>query len=342
MNRPFAYDSPFTVYLEVTNACNLHCNHCYMEAPSNEDENLLSVEEIYALIDDLNSMNVLVIALAGGEPLLRRDFFDIARYASDKDMMVFLTTNGTKINEHVIETLKEIGIGKITISLEGVTEGTHDALRGEGSFKKTTKGLKMLLEHGMNVEIAITLCSYNIEEIPCIIQSCEENGVSGVQINRLVTVGRGTNLKEYTRDECKRIGNMVLELSEKYGSYVAPNSSLRLCSMKYEPCDDLEATACGAGFSFCCVLWNGDVTPCLLMRDVVFGNIKVQPLSEIWSTSPQLKAFRSAFKNPEVDAVTPCNSCMYKDSCGRGCRAQAYHTYGMFTDPDPICEIWGG
>ena len=342
MNRPFAYDSPFTVYLEVTNACNLHCNHCYMSAPSDEDERILSIHEIYSLIDDLNYMNVLVFALAGGEPLLRKDFFDIAYYASQKDIMVFLTTNGTLVDEHAIAKLKEIGIGKITVSLEGVTEITHDALRGKGSFKKTMKGLNLLLQHRMNVEIAITLCSHNIEEIPRIIQFCKENGVSGVQINRLVTVGRGSHLTEYTREECEKIGSMVSHLCETYRGYVAPNSSLQLCSMKCGNDTDMEATACGAGFSFCCVLWNGDVTPCLLMRDIVFGNIRMQPLPEIWNTSPQLKAFRSAFEDPEVDAVPPCNSCRYKNSCGRGCRAQAYHTYGMFTDPDPLCEIWGG
>ena len=344
MNRPFAYDSPLTVYLEVTNACNLRCNHCYMSARSDEDEKLLTANEIYSLIDDLNYMNVFFFALAGGEPLLRKDFFDIAHYASDKDIQVFLTTNGTKMNEAAIKKLKEIGIEKVTVSLEGVTEHTHDALRGKGSFKKTMKGLKLLLQHGMNVETAITVCKYNIEEIPLIVQFCEENGVSGVQMNRLVTVGRGSHLREYTREECKKIGIMVSEMSENYRDYIEPNPSFEICRMKLEKCssDVVAKTVCGTGFSFWCVLWNGDVTPCLLMRDVVFGNIKEQSLSEIWNTSPQLEAFRNAFKDPEADAVPPCSSCMYRDSCGRGCRAQAYHVYGTFADPEPICELWGG
>ena len=199
----------------------------------------------------------------------------------------------------------------------------------------------LLLQEEMNVEIAITLCRHNIEEIPSIIQFCKENGVAGVQINRLVTVGRGSHLKEYTKKDCAKIGQMISEISREYKGYVAPNSSLRLCHMKYEVCseDTIEATACGAGFSFCCVLWNGDVTPCLLMRDVVFGNITEKPLSEIWRSSPQLKAFRSAFSDPGIDVI--CNACEYNHVCGRGCRAQAYHTSGMVAGPDPICSIWG-
>jgi radical SAM protein with 4Fe4S-binding SPASM domain len=313
-----------------------------MSAPPDEHKELLTTHRIYSLIDDVDFMNVLAIALTGGESLLRKDFFDIAQYISDKGMQIYLTTNGTTLVETTIKELKKIGIKQITISVEGITESSHDAMRGKGSFKKTMKGLHLLLKHRMNVEVAITLCRHNIEEIPRIIQFCKENGVSGVQINRLVNVGRGSQLRDYTGKDCEKIGLMLSEISKEYGDYVNPNPSLMLCRIKREKCnnDIAKDTACGAGFTFCCVLWNGDVVPCLLTRDMIFGNIRDQPLSEIWGSSPSLKAFRSAFEDPQNDALTPCNSCRYKDFCGKGCRAQAYHTYGSFTYPDPICRRW--
>ncbi|MGD2249134.1 MAG: radical SAM protein [Candidatus Methanofastidiosia archaeon] len=342
MDRPLAYSSPFAVYLEVTNACNLHCSHCYASASSEENEKLLNLQEIFSIIDTLDSMDVIAVTLTGGEPFLRKDILKIASYASQKGMRVYLTTNGTEINEATIKELKDNGIGRITVSIEGITEHTNDMVRGKGNFRRTIEGLKLLLQHEMDVEVEITLTRHNIEEISPLIQFCKDKGVSGVQINRLVNIGKGSSLQRYTREDCRKIGCLISEISKKYGDYINPNSSLKLCSVITGKCSDdmIESIHCGAGFTICGILWNGDVVPCLLMRDIVFGNIRDLPLSEVWNSSPALKAYRSAFEDTKVKSVIPCNSCSYNDFCGRGCRAQAYKIYGTFTSPDPICETW--
>lgn len=341
MNRSLMCDSPMAVYLEVTNSCNLQCSHCYMSASLQESSKVLTTGEIYSVIDDLNRMDVFTLVLSGGEPLMRKDIFDIARYASDSGMQVFLTTNGTLINNHIAATLEECGVKKVTVSIEGVADHSHDRMRGRGTLAKVKKGLDILLSHEIDVEAEITVNRQNIEELPQIAQFCKERNISGIQLNRLVTMGNASQLEEYTRADCEKIGHILSTISED-GIYVHATPSLVLCQMKAGTASDdlVEETACGGGFAFCSILWNGDVVPCSLIRDIILGNVKKESLSDIWESSPQLKAYRKAFDDPDVATAEPCHSCKYRDRCGRGCRAQAYNVSGKLTDPDPLCRLW--
>jgi radical SAM protein with 4Fe4S-binding SPASM domain len=341
MNRPPIYDSPFAVYLEVTNTCNLQCRHCYMSDSSDTKKEPLRVDEILSVIDQLDIMNVIDVILTGGEPLLREHIFDIVKYCSQKGIRSSLTTNGIEIDEAVVIGLKESGINTVTVSIEGITGSVNDTIRGKGNLKRAIRGLDLLLLYEMNAEVEITLRRSNIEEIPAMIRFFREKGVSRVQINRIVTTGRGIRMQDYTREEYTRIGSLLSEIIKTYGDYVHLNPTLRLCTSITEEChSNMEKTACGAGFSFCGIMWNGDVVPCLLMRDIFLGNVKKTFFSEIWKFSPLLRSFRNAFADPHDTGMVLCCSCSHEASCGRGCRAQAYHTYGSYTHPDPFCEIW--
>ena len=125
-----------------TKTCNLKCRHCYMSSDAQKYEGELTTEEAKRFIDDLAEFNVPVLLFSGGEPLMRKDFFELAEYAAAKGIRPTLSTNGTLITREVAERIKKIGVGYVGISLDGLQE-VNDKFRGkEGAFQAAMEGIQ--------------------------------------------------------------------------------------------------------------------------------------------------------------------------------------------------------
>ena len=185
------------VFWELTARCNLKCIHCRAEAQTERQEDELSTERCFAVIDELCGFSSPILILTGGEPLYRDDIFDIARYAAGKGLRVALATNGTLVNEKVAEQIKESGIKRVSISLDGANPQTHDTFRMiPGSFEGAWRGIKNLQKEGVEVQINTTIARHNEDEIGNILELALTNNIRALHIFMLVPVGCGVQIAD--------------------------------------------------------------------------------------------------------------------------------------------------
>jgi radical SAM protein with 4Fe4S-binding SPASM domain len=355
VTRPQRLAAPFLVVWNLTNACNLRCQHCYQRADKPTPDEL-STEEAKRIIDQLDEANVSSIAFSGGEPLMRRDFFEVSEYAASKGIYVSVATNGTLLTKKNVKRLKQAGVEYVEVSLDGADAETHDSFRGvKGAFDRTLKGIRNAVEVGLYTGIATVSTRNNLYEIPDIIELAKELGVDRVIIFNFVPTGRGEeivdldlspeqreNLLKYLYKELSGGGIEVLSTAPQYARVCIQQSpaegrnisapthfaALNLNNRTRQLADFLGG--CGAGRLYCAVQPNGLVTPCVFMP-IVVGDLRKQSMKEIWVTSKVLSDLsnRDALKGR-------CGHCPYKYICG-GCRARAYAYHGDYLAPDPGC-----
>ena len=162
---------PRLIFWETTAGCNLHCIHCrridVADRPVPED---LSTAESKQLIDQIVAFCSPILILSGGEPLIRRDIFEIAEHAVARGLRVALATNGTLIDKHMAQRIVDAGIRRVAVSLDGATAETHDLFRAlPGSFAQALKGIDHLRARGMSVQVNTTVARHNIDELPQIL-----------------------------------------------------------------------------------------------------------------------------------------------------------------------------
>lgn len=180
VQRPQTCAVPFLIVWDFTHACNLKCKHCYQEADKTMPDEL-STEEAKRAIDQLAEAGVPAIAFSGGEPLTRKDFFEVAKYAKDKEFYVSLATNGTLITKEVAQKLKKI-VDYVEISMDGF-ESMHDNFRGiRGVWKMTYNGIKNCVDVGLDTCVATTVTKWNLEDIPKLIDFVEKD----LKANRMI------------------------------------------------------------------------------------------------------------------------------------------------------------
>lgn len=187
ITKPQLLDAPFLVVWNFTNACNLNCRHCYQRAGKPSFYELTTEEKLWA-VEKMAEAGVVSIAFSGGEPLVSRDFYEVASRAKEEGMHVALATNGTLITERTAKRLKEIGVDYVEISLDSATPEQHDAFRGvPGSFYRTLRGIKNCVKKGMFTCVATTVTQANLHEVSEIIDLTERLGASrtihGVQLH---------------------------------------------------------------------------------------------------------------------------------------------------------------
>jgi len=174
IQRPQTTAAPFLIVWDYTKACNLRCKHCYEDAGPKPDPDELTTEEAKSAIDEFADAGVVTLAFSGGEPLARKDFFEVARYAAERDFYVTLATNGTLITKDTAKKLKDTWVQYVEISLDGF-EKTHDEFRGiPGAWRRTVQGIKNCVEVGLDTCVATTATHYNLEEISRLMEFAEK------------------------------------------------------------------------------------------------------------------------------------------------------------------------
>jgi len=179
---------PPVVFWSVTQRCNLNCTHCYV----NQDPNELSYEEACNVIDQLSEAKNFILVFFGGEPLLREDIFDLMRYASKKHINVALASNGTLINTEMAKKLKDIGVGYVQISIDGLKD-VHDQIRGIGTFEKAISAIKNCLNEGLYTCIGTTITKLNVHQIYEIVDLAKSLKIQKFQMVDFVPSGKAAS-----------------------------------------------------------------------------------------------------------------------------------------------------
>ncbi|MEM4702761.1 MAG: radical SAM protein [Archaeoglobaceae archaeon] len=348
VRKPFVPGAPFQVVWDITYACNLRCKHCYATA-GKPLENELTTEEAMDVIDKLDRLGVTIIAFSGGEPLVRRDIYELTKYAAEKGIYVAIATNGIMINDEVARKLKESGVSYLQISLDGMRE-THEAFRGiKGIFDRTVEGIKNAVKNGFFVNVSMTVTRYNYGEVEEVIKLCEELGVNWFMHYNFIPTGRGKEIVEadITPEQREKLLRMLYE--RNFNSNISLLSTApqfaRIalqCSGSIIPTHFYNVNAgerlkqlaefiggCGAGRFYFAIKANGDITPCVFFPLVV-GNVRFDDLEDLWKNNRVFEDLRNK------DKIEGCGECDYRYVCG-GCRARAYNYFGDYLKPDPGC-----
>ena len=215
------YPPPRLVFWESTAGCNLACIHCRRITVA--DQLLpqdLSTEESFDLVDQIAEMGRSIFVLSGGEPLFRKDIFEIASRAANSGLIVALATNGTLIDEKVAVKIKEAGIRRVSVSFDGANAQTHDLFRGAGAFDKALMGMKYLKDAGIPYQINTTVAKHNVDQMEETLALAKGIGAIALHLFLLVPVGCGVEIAEdqqITAEEYEDVLNWMYDAEMEGG-----------------------------------------------------------------------------------------------------------------------------
>ncbi len=354
VTMPQLVNAPFMVVWDFTHRCNLRCTHCYQDAQK-ALPNELDTDEAKRLVEDLAEAGVVIIAFSGGEPLMRKDFFEVAEHARKNGIYVALATNGTLITPEMARKIRDSGIDYVEISVDGKDAESHDSMRGmPGAFEKAVAGVRNCVAEDLYTCIATTVTRGNYDQIPAIYDLAADIGVKRLMCFNFIPTGRGVELVDQDiAPEQRR--DLIEFLLDKTRSGTGPEALTTAPQIAAVALDGNNGSGvpvghfyageemdgrtrlladfiggCGAGRLYCSIEPEGDVQPCVFMP-ISVGNVREKPFIEIWHSSDVLRKLRD--RNGLSGACAGCES---KYICG-GCRARAWAYFGDLDAPDPGC-----
>jgi len=354
----FAKDKKPVVVWNMTQRCNLKCVHCYAHAvePSNHKDPI-STDQAKAIIDDLAQFGAPVMLFSGGEPLVREDLVELAKYATSKGMRAVISTNGTLITKAKARELKEVGLSYVGISLDGA-ETVHDQFRGvSGSYRQALKGVENCQAEGLKVGLRFTINKRNAAEIPHLFSLIEAMNVPRICFYHLVYSGRGSELIKEDLDhaETRAVVDLIMDRTRDLHDRGLPKEVLTVDNhadgpyvyyrlLKEDPkraAEVLELLKMNEGNSsgrgIGCISWDGSVHADQFMRHHTFGNVLQRPFSEIWMDESIELLHKLKDKRPHVKGR--CATCRFLNICGGNFRARAEAFYDDFWAHDPACYL---
>jgi radical SAM protein with 4Fe4S-binding SPASM domain len=305
-------------------------------------------EEGYRIIDDIAGYAKPVIVLSGGEPLLREDVFDLARYGTDKGLRMCIATNGTLVTEEICEKMKASGIKMVSLSLDGSTDRVHDDFRAQkGAFAGTINAANLFRKHDIPFLINSSFTKRNQDEIPKVYKLAKELGATAWYMFMIVPTGRGEEIMNelISKEDYEEIldWHYQMEKNEKdllVRPTCAPHYYRIVLQKQKEEGEKIErrslkfstggSKGCIAGQVICLIDVDGNVLPCSYFPKFA-GNIREQSFKDIWENSQLFHELRD-FKRYK----DKCGSCEFINVCG-GCRARAYAVSGDYLDEEPFC-----
>lgn len=325
-----------SLFIEMTGMCNEHCRHCGSSCGDFEVKNLLSGDEIREVLDTVAEdfdISKLQLAVTGGEPLLRPDFFEIMEYAKNKGFRWGMTSNGILITPEVASKLRKAGMGTISISLDGL-EQSHDWFRQvEGSYKKTVEGIKNLINEGgfKHVQITSVIHKKNIDELPLMYETFRQIGVRSWRVINIEPIGRAKLMPELllSSDEYKRMFDFIEMMRYKDKNFEVTYGCSHYLGVERERESRPWYFLCNAGVYTASIMYNGDVGACLDIErrpETIQGNIRNRRFSDIWNN--EFMIFRTDYRR-----CGECKNCKeYKF-----CAGESYHTWDFDEMKPQIC-----
>ncbi|MBI1913094.1 MAG: radical SAM protein [Deltaproteobacteria bacterium] len=326
---------PFLVSWNITKRCNLKCSHCYLDASELEGNNEATTVEAHRFVDEIASVNPqAMLVLTGGEPLMRPDIFEVSCYASQKGLTVVLGTNGTLLEDKLIEKLKDSGVKGVGVSLDSLNPSYHDTFRGQdGAWQKTVKAIDSLRLHEVPFQLQLTATRQNMQEIPSFIEFAYEKNAKAVNIFFLVCTGRGQDITDITPSEYEEILKYLTEAEDAYKGKIMVRARCAPHFLRVASENPLHGSTSGciAGRGYLRISPEGFVTPCpYIPVNSATYNLKEKPLKDIIETDRQFTSLRK----PQYSGR--CKGCEFAESCG-GCRARALASTGDLMGEDPWC-----
>ena len=328
-------DAPICLTWELTYACNLACVHC-LSSSGQRDDRELSTEQAKAVLDELAALQVFYINIGGGEPMIRRDFFEIVEHSIANNIGVKFSTNGAFIDQKNAERLAAMDYLDIQISLDGTDAVTNDAVRGEGSYDTAIRAMDNLKAAGFGqFKISVVVTRHNVDQLDAFKALADSYGAQ-LRITRLRPAGRGADTWDElhpTNAQQRQIYNWLLA----HGENVLTGDSFFHLNAFGESLPGLNL--CGAGRVVCLIDPIGDVYACPFVIHDTFkaGNVLEDGgFTHVWRESDLFTELR------EPQSAGACASCGAFDACQGGCMAAKFFTGLPLDGPDPECVTGHG
>lgn len=353
----FSEDKRPVIVWNITRACNLKCVHCYAHATAGSSGDELTTAEGLRMIDDMAQYGVPVLLFSGGEPLVRKDLPELAAYAVQKGMRAVISTNGTLIDRSTAQTLKQIGLSYVGISLDGL-EPVNDLFRGvKGAFAKALNGIRNCQEAGIKVGLRFTMNKRNADQIDGIFDLLEKMEIPRVCFYHLVYAGRGSALlaDDLTHEQTRAAVDLIIDRTRRLHDQGKPKEVLTVDNhadgpylyMRLRQEDPKRAEEVlellkmnegnNSGRGIGCVSWDGQVYADQFWRHQSFGNVRQRPFSKIWTEPEDPLLLQLKEKKKYVQGR--CATCCWLDVCGGNFRVRAEAVTGNVWAPDPACYL---
>ena len=347
-------ERPYIVIWEVTQACDLACVHCRASAQSRRNPLELSTEEGKRLIDEIAQMQVPVFVLTGGDPIKRPDLFELIEHARSVGVRISLTPSATPLlTRDVIQRLKQSGLARLAVSLDGSYREVHDAFRGmSGSFDRTMEAIEWANEVGLPVQINTTFSRSSVGDFDNIAALMETKRIALWSVFFLVPTGRGRIAELLSADEFEGVFAKLYQLSKRAHFHIKTTEAqhYRRYMLQQEVAErrngaerrDHDTAKVqdtigraprglndGKGFVF--VSHLGEVFPSGFLPFSA-GNVRSSSLSRIYRESSIFQQLRD-----DSQLGGKCGACEYRHICG-GSRARAYALTGDPLAEEPCCS----
>ncbi len=324
-------DAPICLTWELTYACNLSCSHC-LSSSGRRDPRELSTEECFAVVDELQRLQVFYVNLGGGEPMLRADFFPIVEYAIDHQVGVKFSTNGTFLDRDAARRLAAMDYLDVQISLDGATAAVNDAVRGVGAHRASLQAMEHLADAGFGAfKVSVVVTRENVDELDDLRALAESFGAQ-LRVTRLRPSGRGADTWDRlrpTQAQQRQLYDWLLGRDD-----VLTGDSFFHLSAFGEALPGLNL--CGAGRVVCLIDPVGDVYACpfVIHDEFLAGNVRDPGgFTGVWRNSDLFASLR------EPGSEGACISCGSYDACQGGCMASKFFVGLDLDDPDPECVL---
>jgi mycofactocin radical SAM maturase len=328
-------DAPICLTWELTYACNLACVHC-LSSSGRRDPHELSTAEARHVIDELHDLQVFYVNIGGGEPMIRRDFFDIVEYSIERGIGVKFSTNGAFVDAERARRLAAMDYLDVQISLDGTDALTNDAVRGQGSYNTARRAMDHLADADFGpFKISVVVTRHNVGQLDEFKSLADGYGAQ-LRITRLRPSGRGADSWHElhpTNDQQHQIYRWLLGHGD---DVLTGDSFFHLNALGEQPLPGLNL--CGAGRVVCLIDPIGDVYACpFAIHDTFFaGNVREAGFAPVWRESELFQSLR------EPQAAGACGACSMYDACRGGCMAAKFFTGLPLNGPDPECVFGHG
>ncbi len=337
--------------------CNLTCQHCYSISADVEFPGELNTAQVFKVMDDLKEFRVPVLILSGGEPLLRRDIFEVAARAKQMGFYVGLSTNGTLIDAPMARRIGALGFDYVGISLDGLKD-THDRFRRkQGAFDASLAGLRLCREEGVKVGLRFTVTQDNAADLPALLALAEAERVDKFYLSHLNYAGRGNKNRgsDAHFQTTRRAMDSFLDAAWDYrrrglskefvtGNNDADGVYLLFWVRRNFPEREAHIRAKlaewggnASGVNVANIDNLGNVHPDTMWWNYSLGNVRERPFSDIWrDTSDPIMA---GLKKLPREVKGRCAACAYFDICGGNTRVRALQLTGDAWEEDPGCYL---
>ena len=336
---------PFVLIWELTQACELQCEHCRADAQPDRRPGELSTAEGKALLEEASRFgDGQLVVLSGGDPLIRDDVAELVRYGTEQGLRMTMTPSGTdSLDADAIDALDSAGLRRMAVSIDGATAASHDEFRGqEGSYETTVEAAELARDAGLPLQVNTTVSASTADELPAIRDLVAELGAVLWSVFFLVPVGRGRVLDPVSPERAEEIMEWLVEVTDTapFGVKTTEAPHFRRVAIQQQnpeaatgsPSMDQigRRTGIRAGDGFAFVDHLGKVYPSGFLPKPA-GSVREESIVDIYRDSELFRRLR------DTDALEgKCGACEFRNVCG-GSRSRAFAYTGDPLESDPLC-----